>query len=76
MVGRHGDAIPHLERALPADMDGSVRLQLGRAYQAAGRADDARRALEEYRELRKAREDEEAAGTPALPPPDGPPPEP
>lgn len=54
LVGRSADAIPHLEQALPTDRDGSLRYQLARSYQAAGRADDARRALADYEAFRKA----------------------
>ena len=42
LAGRAADAIPHLKQALPADVDGSLRYQLARAYQAAGQADEAR----------------------------------
>ncbi len=54
LVGRPADAIPHLEQALAADQDGSLRYQLARSYQASGRGDDARRALADYEEFRKA----------------------
>jgi tetratricopeptide (TPR) repeat protein len=54
LVGRPADAIPHLERALATDSDGSLRYQLARSYQAAGRPDDARRALADYEAFRKA----------------------
>jgi predicted Zn-dependent protease len=54
LVGRPADAIPHLEKALPADTDGSLRLQLARAYQAAGQAEAARRALADYQGFRAA----------------------
>ena len=54
LVGRPADAIPHLEQALTADQDGSLRYQLARSYQATGRTDDARRALADYEEFRKA----------------------
>jgi len=50
------DAIPHLEQARPADVDGSLRYQLVRAYQAAGRTGQAETALKDYEEFRKARE--------------------
>ena len=54
LVGRPADAVPHLEQALATDQDGSLRYQLARSYQATGRADDARRALADYEEFRKA----------------------
>jgi predicted Zn-dependent protease len=74
LMGRPADAIPQLERALPADVDGSLRLQLARAYQAAGRAEEARAALKDYEDFRKAAEPEgDAAGKggPPITPPDG-----
>jgi len=54
LVGRPADAIPHLKQALSADADGSVRYQLARAYQATGQAEQARLALEDYEEFRRA----------------------
>ncbi len=54
LLGRAADAIPHLEQGLPGDEDGSVRYQLARAYQAAGRTQEAQAALEEYEEYQKA----------------------
>jgi tetratricopeptide (TPR) repeat protein len=53
LVGRPADAVPHLEKALSVDEDGSLRLQLARAYRAAGRSADAERALAEWERLRK-----------------------
>ena len=41
-------------RRWTADVDGSLRLQLARAYQAAGQAEQARAALKDYEEFRKA----------------------
>lgn len=73
LVGRHADAIPHLRNALPADTDGSLRLQLGRAYQATGQTEAARAALADYETFRKARqadEEREREGS-ALTPPEG-----
>jgi predicted Zn-dependent protease len=55
LVGRPADAVPHLEKALPTDADGSLRLQLARALQAAGEAGKARSALADYEAFRKAR---------------------
>jgi len=70
LVGRPADAIPHLEKALPADADGSLRYQLARCYQAAGRPEDARKALAAYEEIRKASPPPETAsqGPPITPP--------
>jgi hypothetical protein len=41
---------------LSADVDGSFRYQLARAYQATGQADLARTALEDYEAFRKGPE--------------------
>jgi len=54
LVGRAADAIPHLRQALAADVDGSLRLQLARAYQATAQAEQAQRALRDYEEFRMA----------------------
>jgi predicted Zn-dependent protease len=73
LVGRHADAVPHLRRSLEADTDGSLRLQLGRAYQATGQVEEARAALADYEAFRKAvQADAEAEReASALTPPDG-----
>src|SRR5262249_4586307 len=70
LVGRPADAIPHLEKALPADADGSLRYQPARCYQAAGRREDAQKALAAYEEIRKASPPPETAsqGPPITPP--------
>jgi tetratricopeptide (TPR) repeat protein len=71
LVGRTADAIPHLEQALPADADGSLRYQLARCYQASGQAEQARKVLADYEEFRKAvQADSEAPDqAPAITPP-------
>jgi tetratricopeptide (TPR) repeat protein len=48
-TGQAQAAIPHLEAALSGDTDGSGHYQLARAYQAAGRAEDATRAIRKYK---------------------------
>jgi len=58
LLGRPADAIPHLKESLESDTDGSLRLQLGRAYQATGQAALARAALQDYEEFRKAAQPE------------------
>src|SRR5262249_50227328 len=70
LVGNAAAAVPHLEKALPADHDGSLRLQLARAYQAGGQAHKAQALLTEYEVLRR-RAQAETTGEAALPPPDG-----
>jgi tetratricopeptide (TPR) repeat protein len=52
-TGEPEKAIPHLEQALPVDADGALHYQLARAYQAAGRAEEAKRLLVRYQELQK-----------------------
>lgn len=50
-VDRPADAVPHLEASLPLDTDGSVHYQLAQAYQRTGMREEARIALNRYREL-------------------------
>jgi predicted Zn-dependent protease len=73
LLGRTADAIPHLEKALPVDTDGSLLYQLARSYQAAGRSDDAQKALADYQAFkqRSETESEAPAAEAPLPPPDG-----
>jgi predicted Zn-dependent protease len=56
LLGRPADAIPHLERALEVDEDGSLHLQLARAYQSVSRGADAERVLAARERLRRAGE--------------------
>jgi len=70
LVGRPADAIPHLKQALESDVDGSLRLQLGRAYQATGQAELAAAALRDYEEFRKSmKPDAEVAPQAVIGPP-------
>lgn len=69
LVGRANDAIVHLKQALPADVDGSLRYQLARSLQAAGRAEEARLALRDYEDFRRARAEAEPAGEAPITPP-------
>jgi tetratricopeptide (TPR) repeat protein len=55
-AGEAERALPHLEAALGADEDGSLHLQLARAYQAAGKVDLARKTRQEFQEIRHANE--------------------
>jgi predicted Zn-dependent protease len=50
-MGRAKDALPHLQRALPIDEDGTIHFQLFRAYQLAGDSSAAQQALAQYREF-------------------------
>jgi tetratricopeptide (TPR) repeat protein len=65
LLGRPADAIAHLQHALSADADGSLRYQLARAYQAAGRAEEAQAALQDYEQFRKAAREQARAETEA-----------
>ncbi len=58
--GKHALAIPHLEKALELDDDGSLHYQLARAYQSAGNAEQARRAMTKYQEIVKRNEEQKA----------------
>jgi tetratricopeptide (TPR) repeat protein len=63
MLGKNSEAIPHLQRALSMDDDGSLHYNLARAYRAAGNADGARQAMEQYQQIkgRNAQVDSELA---------------
>ncbi|HSD27311.1 MAG TPA: tetratricopeptide repeat protein, partial [Vicinamibacteria bacterium] len=52
--GQAARAVPHLEAALPTDDDGSLHLQLARAYRETGRPDEATRTLASFQDLRQA----------------------
>ena len=68
----HGvDAIPHLEKALALDDDGSMHYTLARAYQQAGNPQRSRQLMEEYQGIQKRnleQKDELAKGTRIAPP--------
>jgi tetratricopeptide (TPR) repeat protein len=55
-VGSFEEAIPHLQAALAMDEDGGTHYQLVRAYQATGRGELARQALEQYRQVQQLAE--------------------
>jgi superkiller protein 3 len=59
-VGQPAAAIPHLEAALAIDEDGSLRYQLARAYQSTGRAELAKKMIEEYQQRQKADREEKS----------------
>src|SRR5450755_1994643 len=52
-LDRGGDAIPHLEKALALDDDGSLHYTLARAYQQAGNAPRSRELMEQYQRIQK-----------------------
>lgn len=62
-LDKHDLAIPHLEAALPSDGDGSLHFRLSQAYQRAGQADRAKRALARYQEIKQMLDDRSAVET-------------
>lgn len=52
-TGEMQKAIPHLEQSLTVDTDGALHYQLARAYQAAGRTEEAKKLLARYQELQR-----------------------
>jgi len=60
LAGKPEAAIPHLVAALPIDEDGSLRYQLSRAYESTGKAELARKMLEEYQQRQKADREEKS----------------
>jgi predicted Zn-dependent protease len=52
-LGKNAEAIPHLEKSLKMDDDGSLHYQLARAYQAVGNSEKARTTMAEYQEILK-----------------------
>jgi tetratricopeptide (TPR) repeat protein len=59
-AGKPALAIPQLEAAMANDDDGRRHYQLGRAYQMAGKQDQAAAVLREYREILRRRETADA----------------
>lgn len=53
LVNRQAEAVPHLEKALDLDDDGSLHYQLARAYQAQGKADQARQMMTQYQQIQR-----------------------
>jgi tetratricopeptide (TPR) repeat protein len=53
-TGDTAKAIPHLEQSLQVDTGGALHYQLARAYQAAGRMEDAKRLLARSQELQRS----------------------
>ena len=52
-LDRSADAIPHLEKALALDDDGSLHYTLARAYQQAGNAQRSSELMEQYQRIQK-----------------------
>lgn len=59
LAGKGEEAVPHVAAALPLDADGSLHFQLARAHQAAGRADDARKAMAQYQAIQAKLKEQE-----------------
>jgi tetratricopeptide (TPR) repeat protein len=59
-MGKSAEAIPHLQRALEIDDDGSLHFQLANAWRASGNAEKAREAMAKYQEIVKRNEEEKA----------------
>jgi predicted Zn-dependent protease len=57
LLHRNAEAVPHLEKALSLDDDGSLHYSLARAYQAAGNSAQARKAMQEYQQIRQKNEE-------------------
>jgi predicted Zn-dependent protease len=55
-AGETDRAIPQLEKAIANDSDGSRHYQLARAYQLAGKQEQAAAVLREYRDILERRE--------------------
>ncbi|HTS24834.1 MAG TPA: tetratricopeptide repeat protein [Bryobacteraceae bacterium] len=70
-LGKSAEAIPHLQKALDLDDDGSLHYQLSSAYRAAGQAEKARAAMQEYQEIVKRNQEQkdEAARDAQISPP-------
>ena len=68
--GNFAEAIPLLERQLAADQDGSLHVQLARAYRGVGQKEKAESLLEQARDLQRAAEEraKNAAGRKITPP--------
>ncbi len=70
-LNRGGDAIPHLEKALTLDDDGSLHYSLARAYQQAGNSQRSRELMAKYQRIQKQnleQKDELAKDTQISPP--------
>lgn len=49
--GKAKEALPHVTAALPLDSDGSLHIQLARAYQSAGQTEPAKLAMTQYQAI-------------------------
>ncbi len=53
LLNKNTEAVPHLEKAVSLDDDGSLHYSLARAYQAAGNAEQAKKTMQEYQQIRQ-----------------------
>ena len=60
-TGNYGDAIPLIEPQLPGDRDGSLHVQLARAFTGLGQRDRAAALLERSQEIQRAAQEQSAA---------------
>lgn len=56
MLNQNAEAIPHLEKAIRLDDDGSLHYSLARACQAAGETEEAKKAMQEYLQIKQKNE--------------------
>ena len=57
-LGKPAEAVPHLEKSLPTDEDGSIHYQLALAYQRSGQTEKAREMMTTYQEMMRTLEEE------------------
>ncbi len=53
LLNKNAEAVPHLEKAVSLDDDGSLHYSLARAYQAAGKPEQAKKAMGEYQQIKE-----------------------
>jgi predicted Zn-dependent protease len=59
-LGQADNAAEYLKEVLPTDDDGTLHFELARAYRAAGKADLAKQAMDQYRELKRRNDEAQA----------------
>jgi predicted Zn-dependent protease len=59
-LGQADNAAEYLKEVLPADDDGTLHFELARAYRAAGKADLAKQAMDQYLQLKRRSEEAQA----------------
>ncbi len=71
MLNQNAEAIPHLEKAISLDDDGSLHYSLARACRAAGQMAEAQKAMQEYQQIkqRNQRIDDELSQEAEITPP-------